>query len=135
MAKLGIKEAFAKFGAVQKNVQWSVSAWNAEGELVVSLWAHHQRPNTPGAMEFEARAARWSGHGNKEFRENIQRAYDTHAPLRLVIAKTAEIKRVEASEDASQIKKDFSVRTDLIGKVAEWDGDRYVLRFERESVS
>lgn len=133
MAKLGIKDAFAKFGATQRNVQWSVSAWNSVGELVISVWAHHQRPKTPGAMEFEAKASRWSGPGNKEFRENVQRAFETNAALRLVIAKTDETRRVEASEDASQIQKEFSVRTDLVGRVVEWDGDRYVFRFERET--
>lgn len=131
MAKLGIKDAFTKYRAVQRNVQWSVSAWNPDGELVVSVWAHHQRPNTPGAMEFEAYASRWGGPGNKEFRENVQRAFETNASLRLVIAKTDEIKRVEASEDASKIKKEFSVRTELVGTVVEWDGDRYLFRFEK----
>lgn len=131
MAKLGIKDAFLKYRAVQRNVQWSVSAWNPDGELVVSVWAHHQRPNTPGAMEFEAFASRWAGPGNKEFRENVQRAFETNSSLRLVIAKTDEIKRVEASEDASKIKKEFSIRTDLVGKVVEWDGDRYLFRFEK----
>lgn len=131
MAKLGIKDAFLKYKAEQRNVQWSVSAWNPDGELVISVWAHHQLPNTPGAMEFEAFASRWAGPGNKEFRENVQRAFETNASLRLVIAKTDEIKRVEASEDASKIKKEFSVRTDLVGKVVEWDGDRYLFRFEK----
>lgn len=131
MAKLGIKEAFAKYRAVQRNVQWSVSAWNANGELVVSLWAHHQRPNTPGAMEFEAYARRWEGPGNREFRENVQKSFEAQSNVRLVIARTNEVKRVEASEDASKIKKEFAVRPDLVGKVVEWDGDRYVFRFER----
>jgi hypothetical protein len=131
MAKLGIKDAFAKYSAVQRNVQWSVSAWTPGGELVVSVWAHHQRPNTPGVMEFEACASRWDGPGNKEFRENVKRAFETNASLRLVIAETHEIKRVEASEDASKIKKEFSVRTELVGTVVEWDGDRYLFRFEK----
>lgn len=51
MAKLGIKGAFAKFGATQRNVQWSVSAWTPDGELVVSVWAHHQKPKTPDATK------------------------------------------------------------------------------------
>lgn len=132
MAKLGMKEAFAKFGAVQRNVQWSVSAWTPKGELVISVWAHHQRPKTPGTMEFEGNASRWNGPGNREFRENVQRAFDVGSTLRLVIAKTEEIGRVEASEDASQIKKGFSVREDLVGCVSEWDGDRYVFRFVKD---
>lgn len=35
---MGIKECFARYGAKLKNVNWSVSAENLRGELVVSLW-------------------------------------------------------------------------------------------------
>lgn len=41
MADFGMQRAFARFGAKLHNVQWSVSARNTEGELVVSLWSHH----------------------------------------------------------------------------------------------
>ena len=43
MSRLGISEAFAKYGATLRNPQWSVSAWAREGSLVVSLWDHHYR--------------------------------------------------------------------------------------------
>lgn len=131
MAKLGIKDAFARYGAVLRNVQWSVSAWAPDGALVVSVWAHHARPRTPGALVFEAHASRWKGPGNTEFRENVTRALETGAPLRLVVVTTDEADRVEASEDASKIRKDFSIREDLLGKVEEWDGNRYVFRFTK----
>ena len=52
MSTLQISEAFKRYGARLKNVQWSVSAWTPDGELVVSLWAHHYQKGTPGAMEF-----------------------------------------------------------------------------------
>lgn len=67
MAVLGIKEAFARYGASLRNVQWSVSSWTADGALVVSLWEHHRRKSETGTLEFAAKADRWHGPGNSEF--------------------------------------------------------------------
>jgi len=82
-------------------------------------------------MEFAGSVNRWSGHGNKEFRENIAQAFATRSPVRLVIVKTDEIARVEAGEDASTVKKEFFLREDLVGEVAEFNRDEYVFRFRK----
>ncbi|MEJ7929886.1 MULTISPECIES: hypothetical protein [Ramlibacter] len=133
MAKLGINAAFAAYGAVLKNPQWSVSAWTPSGELVVSLWDHHFRKGAPpGMMDFADSFARWSGHGNKEFRENLSKAYAAESRIRLVVAKTDQIAHVEAGEDASKIGKEFFLRDDLVGLVHELTADRYVIRFKRQ---
>lgn len=131
MSGLGLKAAFARYGAALRNVQWSVSAWNDNGELVASLWDHHTRRSPPATLEFADSADRWSGPGNKEFRENLDRAFREKSPVRLVIARTTEVARVEAGEDASKIKKEFHPREELVGKVIEWDGTHYAIRFIR----
>jgi len=131
MARLGINAAFAEYGAVLKNPQWSVSAWTPNGELVISLWDHHFRKGAPpGMMDFADSFDRWSGHGNKEFRENVTKAHAAGSCIRLVIAKTDQIAHVEAGEDASKIHKEFFLRDDLVGSVHELTGDRYVIRFQ-----
>jgi hypothetical protein len=130
MAKLGIKEAFARYGATLNNPRWSVSAWAPDGSLVVSLWNHHYRKGPPRTMEFADSLNRWSGHGNKEFRENIARAHSEGIDIRLVIVKTDQITRVQAGEDAKDIPKEFFLREDLVGKVIELDGENYAFRFE-----
>lgn len=131
MARIGIKEAFKKYGAPLRNVQWSVSAWAPDGALVVSLWEHHYRKSPPGTLEFEGSVNRWNGPGNTEFRENVARAFETKATVRLVVVRTEEIARVEAGEDASRIKKAFSSRAELVGRVIEWDGERYAFQFTK----
>jgi hypothetical protein len=89
MATLGIKDAFARYDAKLKNVQWSVSAWAPDGALVVSMWAHHQRkPSPPDTLVFEGSVSRWRGPGNTEFRENIDKAFRNGSVVRLVIART-----------------------------------------------
>lgn len=131
MSRLGITAAFAQYGASLQNPQWSVCAWAPDGSLVVSLWDHHYRKGSPGAMEFAGSTNRWAGHGNNEFRKNVAKAFAAGSKVRLVVVKTDEIMRVEAGEDASNIKKDFFVRTDLNGLVVEFSGDQYVFRFTK----
>jgi len=48
-----------------------------------------------------------------------------------VIARTTEVARVEAGENASEIKKEFRTREELVGKLIEWDGTQYAIRFIR----
>ena len=136
MATLGIKDAFANYGARLRNVQWSVSAWAPDGSLVVSLWEHHRRKNTaPGTLEFEGSASRWKGAGNNEFRANVAKAFESQTNVRLVIVRTDDIARVEAGEDGSKLKKDFHMKDDVLGKVIEWDGEHYAFRFIRSARS
>lgn len=132
MARLGITEAFARYGATLRNPQWSVSAWSPAGELVVSLWDHHYRKGPDNTMEFFDSFNRWEGHGNSEFRKNVCRAYKEHKLVRLVIVKTDQVEQVEAGVDASKVKKDFSLRDDLVGEVVEIENDRYLFRFHRK---
>jgi hypothetical protein len=132
MATLGIKDSFARYHAKLKNVQWSVSAWAPDGALVVSMWAHHQRkPSPPETLIFEGSASRWRGPGNTEFRENIDRAFRTGALVRLVIARTNEVAHVESGQDASKVKKEFFTKEEVLGRVTEWDGERYAITFTK----
>lgn len=131
MARLGIKEAFAKYGATLHNVQWSVSAWAPDGSLVVSLWAHHYRKGPSGTAEYADSLARWSGLGNSEFRRNIAEAFAKRSKVMLVVASTLETSHVQSGEEASKIKKDFDPKQELIGEVVELEGENYVFRFTR----
>jgi len=132
MARLGITEAFARYKATLRNPQWSVSAWTPAGELVVSLWNHHYRKGPPGIMEFSDSFARWTGHGNNEFRANVRKAYEEQRAVRLVIVKTDQVELIQAGEDASTVRKEFFLRDDLVGEVVDIDNDSYVIRFRRE---
>lgn len=132
MATLGIRDAFARYGAKLKNVQWSVSAWAPDGSLVVSMWEHHRRKDTPpGTLVFEGSASRWRGPGNTEFRANIAQAFETAAKVRLVIARTKDVAHVESGEDASKVPKEYFLKEEVVGRVTEWDGDRYAITFTK----
>ena len=130
--KIGIAEAFRKYGAKLKNVNWSVSSWADDETLVVSLWDHHYlKGSPPGVLAFGDRFDRWSGAGNTEFRANVTKAFERGAAVRLVLARTLESDRVQGGEDGSKIPKTFGVRDDLVGRVSEIDGENYVIEFRK----
>jgi hypothetical protein len=131
VADLGFAEAFAKYGATLRNVQWSVSAVAPDGSLVVSLWEHHFDPPCNGEILCRGSFARWTGPGNAEFREKVTNAFATQQPVRVVISHTKQAAEVEAGADASTLHKTFSVRDDWIGRVLLVEGDNYMFRFTR----
>ncbi len=131
MPDLAFAEAFARYGAKLRNVQWSVCADAPDGTLVVSLWQHHFDPPKDGAIVCRDSFSRWSGPGNSEFREKVARAYESHQPVRVVIAHTKNTAAVQAGVDASTLPKTFSVREDWIGEVTSIVGDEYAFRFTR----
>ena len=75
--------------------------------------------------------SRWGGPGNTELREKITNAFKTKQAIRLVVATTTQTKDVESGVDASNLKKVFHVREDLIGEVIEATADTYAIRFRK----
>ncbi|MCE0761276.1 hypothetical protein LWH94_19130 [Marinobacter sp. G11] len=130
---MGISDEFGKFGAKLKNVNWSVSAENTDGELVVSLWKHFFEPPEDGKIRYVDSVTRWSGHGNKEFKERLAKAYDNQQVVRAVIARTSDENAVRRGEDASKLKNSFGAKLDWVGVVSHWDGDNFIIEFEREA--
>ena len=128
---MGISAEFAKFGATLKNVQWSVSAYNTKGELVLSLWQHFFGKAVAGKIRYEDNVSRWSGAGNKEFRRNLDQAFAGQQVIRAVLARTSNEAGVRSGQDASQFKNTFAARPDWIGKVLLWDGDHFIIEFEK----
>jgi hypothetical protein len=125
---MGIADCFAKYGATLKNVNWSVSAENSQGELVVSLWQQFFKGQS-GVMKYTDRVSRWSGHGNIEFSKRIAKAYDTNQPVRVVIARADDEEAIRKGQDASKVKKKFHIKKDWLGKVTVWDGDQFEIEF------
>jgi hypothetical protein len=130
---LGYAEAFAKFGAHLKNVNWAVSAIANDGALVVSCWEHLFRRAEPGVLRYEDRLSRWSGNGlgNALLGQHLKDALGQQTPVRLVVASTAESDAVDQGHDASNIPKTFHVREDLEGRVRTFDGDHFIVDFRR----
>jgi hypothetical protein len=131
MRDLGYAEAFAKYGAKLKNVQWSICADAPDGSLVVSLWQHHFLPVRGGKACCVGRFDRWKGPGNSEFREKVLDAFSTNRKVRVVISHTDKPEQVETGTDASKLNNSFSIREDWIGRVSRIAGEEYEFEFTR----
>lgn len=132
MASLSLTSAFGRYGAKLSNPQWAVSALSKNDELVISCWSHYLGPHD-GALRYEDRLSRWEGNkaGTNLIREHLNRAISEDLSVRLVIARTTETNAVDSGHEASTVNKTFGVREDLVGKVVSFDGDTYVIDFER----
>jgi len=125
-----ISEAFAKYGAKLKNVNWSVSAENESGELILSLWRHYFEKPEGNTIKYVDRVTRWSGNGNAEFRKRIEKAFHSNQVVRCVISKTDNKASVDRGDDASKSRNTFDVKENWFGKVTLWDGDKIEIEFE-----
>jgi len=134
MPKLGFAEAFARYGAKLRSVQWSVCAEAPDGSLVVSLWEHQFEPPKDGKAICRDSFARWTGAGNAEFRELVLKALNTGQPVRVVMAHAEDPAAVQAGDDLTKIKKTYSVRQDWKGSVLSVEGDNYAIEFERNGL-
>jgi hypothetical protein len=125
-----ISEAFRAYGAKLNNIQWSISAFNEEGELVVSLWKHYFNPAVQRTITYVDKASRWSGNGNTEFRKYLPIAYDEGLIVRAVIARTKNPAVIDRGGSGANLGNTFSIKKDWIGKVTVWDGDNFEIEFK-----
>ena len=127
-----ISEAFTTFKAKQKNVQWSVSAINESGELVVSLWEQFFEQRGKGTVTYVDRASRWSGAGNSEFIKYVNDAQENSRAVRAIIARSKQPHVIAAGGAANSLGNTFHPKTDWIGKIILWDGDNIEIEFGKD---
>ena len=82
---MGIAAEFDRYGAKLVNVQWAVSDL-MDDQLVVSLWQHRLRTESGGRWGYRDHLGRWSGNGNKRFREHLTAAMARELPIRMLEA-------------------------------------------------
>ena len=125
---MGIVAEFARYNVKLKNQFWAVSALT-DTELVASLWLDMLTTLPDGTWVYEDRLSRWSGNGNKLFREHLDIAIAENRPVRIVVAKTDNPSLVAAGGDASKAKNTFNARPERVGRVESCDGDNFRIVF------
>ena len=133
MANMNMTTAFNRYGAKLSNPNWAVSAISKSGELVISCWKHYLS-NNDGKLVYTDRLSRWAGNkpGNNLLRGHLEAATKGQTNVRLVIAKTDEPALVDSGGDASQAQNTFGVRENLVGRIASFDGDEFVIEFTKD---
>ena len=88
-------------------------------------------------MPYVDSLSRWNGSskaGSNLLRTHLEEAVAGNLDVRLVIARTSDEAAVDRGEDASKLSNTFAIRDDLVGKVAEFDGDHFIIEFRRNTL-
>ena len=132
MSNLNLSEAFAQYGAKLVNPQWAVSDITEDGVLVMSCWFHYIK-TFDGIWRYVDTLSRWNGNtaGNNLCRQHVEDAFKNNRPVRIVIARTEETAAVDSGQDASKVKKEFYTKPEMIGRITNFDGDKFTIDFKR----
>jgi len=126
-----LTKAFADYGATLRNVRWAVSAIAKDGSVVLSCWDQFLTQQPDGRLRYDDNLSRWQGNfrGRDLLRDHLTQAFKNKLRVRLVIATLKDPKVVTA--DASTQSKTFSVCKDLVGRLVEFNGDRFVIDYQK----
>jgi len=131
MPKLSFSECFKKYGARLANPMWAVSALAVDGSIVISCWSSYfSRPDAK-TLRYTDTLSRWEGNaaGSNLLREHLQLAQNGQRPIRLVVATAQNTLALDQGWDASKIEKTFHIKPELVGRLAEFDGDAFAIDF------
>lgn len=120
-------DAFAQFGATPKNRLRSRSAIADDGALVLSCSIAQFRHQGPGVLRYEDALSRDTidRSGAALLGEHLILARDGELPVRMI---------VRAGAGESKPRHRIYARPDVIGRLVEFDGDRFIVDFKRRVV-
>jgi hypothetical protein len=122
---LSLIDAFGKFGAKPANRLRGLSAMAADGALVLNCQHAYFGHPSRGVLRYEDRLSRESVDSKdvQLLGQHLTLARDGALPVRMVVTSLADEK--------TGAGRRCHVRPDLVGKVVEFDGDRFIIDFAR----
>jgi hypothetical protein len=126
---LSLSDAFAKFGAKPSNRARGLSAMAADGALVLNCSLAYFGHPSRGVLRYEDRLSRQSpGCSDTELLgRHLTLAHAGALPVRMVVSS-------RTNESNGSLSPSCHVRPDLVGRVAEFDGDHFIVDFTRREV-
>jgi len=124
---MNLTEAFARFDATPSNRLSSVSAIATDGAMVLACSYGHFAHPSKGVLRYEDRLSRESAESKESqlLSQHLTLARDGGLPIRMVVVTATDRKKGSPG-------RSFHVRPDLVGKVASFDGDHFVVDFTRQ---
>jgi hypothetical protein len=122
MENLSLEVAYGRYGAQITNKQRSLSAMAADGSLVLTCLS--ERFSRPGAG-----ILRYSGQLSQE--GTSTRVAELGAHVSSARDSGASVRAVVITPPRGIVRRVIHVRTDLVGKVIDFDGDSFVVDFTR----
>jgi hypothetical protein len=121
---LSLRDAFGRFGAKPASRLGSLSAMAADGAMVLNCLPAHFGHPARGVLRYETKLSTAQAESKviTTLGEHLTRARDGDLPVRMVVT-FPDREKIGAKTGG------YHVRPDLIGKVVEFDGDRFVVDF------
>jgi len=126
---LSLSDAFAKFGAKPSNRLRGLSAMAADGALVLNCSLAYFGHPSRGVLRYEDKLSRQSAGGSDTelLGRHLTLAHAGALPVRMVVSS-------RTNESKGNLGASCHVRPDLVGRVAEFDGDHFIVDFTRREV-
>jgi hypothetical protein len=123
MENLSLEVAYGRYGAQIANKQRSLSALAADGSLVLTCKSEQFSRPGAGILRYSAQLSTVDGTSSRvaELGTHLQTARDAGASVRAVVV----------TPPRGMVRRVIHVRTDLIGKIIDFDGDSFVVDFTR----
>jgi hypothetical protein len=129
MGNLSLQEAYGIFGGKPANRLHSVSAMATSGaEMILSCAGSRFKHPARGILRYEDTLTRDTTRPTEMqlLGQHLTQARDQNLPVRMVVI-------TETADAAGKTTRGIHVRADLVGKVVEFDGERYVVDFVRQA--
>lgn len=127
MENLNLWDAFAKLGGKAENRLHSVSAMSQDGAMILSCATERFGHPAQGVLRYEDRLSRDASRPveTRSLGEHLTLARDGSLPVKMIVITS------KAAAVVGKTTRSFHVRTDLVGRVVEFDGDHFVVDFVR----
>jgi hypothetical protein len=128
MGSLSLDEAFAIFGGKPTNRLHSMSGLSSGGDqMILGCSSTRFRHPGPGVLRYEDTLSRETPRAAelRSLGEHLTRARDGDLPIRMIVIK-------EVPNTTGKVTRTIHVRVDLIGKLVEFDGERFIVDFTRK---
>jgi hypothetical protein len=132
MHDVNLSDAFAAYKV--KPAFRGRSAVTAGGDLVVSCWYAGFKKAERNVLRYEEDLASEAGSGSDALRAHVRDALDRECDVRLIVAVGSKESRThdkEGSEVVRPARTTYHARKDLVGQIASFDGQRFVIEFRR----
>jgi hypothetical protein len=126
MVNLSLVDAFAKYGGKPANRLHSLSAMAADGAMILGCASTRFAHPAPGVLRYEDKLSRDPSRAAElaALSTHLGLARDGKLPVRMIVIATKP--NEEGGGD-----REIHIRSDLVGSVVEFDGDRYIVDFVR----
>jgi len=129
MGNLSLLEAFAIFGGKPANRLHSMSAISSSGaEMILACAGSRFRHPARGVLRYEDSLARETPRPveMQSLGEHLNRARDGNMPIRMVVI-------TDKPDTSGKVTREIHVRADLVGKLVEFDGQKFMVDFVRHA--